>query len=221
MTPAEGIWFGTTSTHKTITGVVLPSNKYYLIYGNAYDSTSIAGFVQGSLTYDSSGTTFSSKDAVDFNVANGAGVITGLSVSSSVSKQLSLGGVIQPSTTTFTASYQTDYEQAVSLSSLAKAYTGAAGAPNYGFYPASLVLGADGVFTGASAGCSFSGVANQHYTPSGTAKGPTFDLSITFKGSPCVFPNQTLTGVAVYRNGYIYAAAPNASRTSAFLMYAY
>jgi hypothetical protein len=46
--------------------------------------------------------------------------------------------------------------------------------------------------SGASSGCSFSGTIS----PDSSNKN-FFDVSLTFGASPCLFPNQTATGVGV------------------------
>ncbi len=53
-------------------------------------------------------------------------------------------------------------------------------------------INSNGTVTGSSAGCFFTG----SITPDSSNKN-FFDVSLTFGGAPCAFPNQTATGVAV------------------------
>jgi hypothetical protein len=54
-------------------------------------------------------------------------------------------------------------------------------------------INSNGAVSGSSSGCSFTG------TISADSSGKNFyNVSITFGGSPCAFPNQTATGVGVY-----------------------
>jgi hypothetical protein len=51
------------------------------------------------------------------------------------------------------------------------------------------------------------------------ARGNAFNVSLTFGGAPCLFANQTLTGIAYFdaTTRVVYAAAPNANRTDGVL----
>ncbi|MDR4469058.1 MAG: hypothetical protein MRJ68_12315, partial [Nitrospira sp.] len=46
-TSAEGIWTGTTSTGRTVTGVVLDNEVYWFLYSVVGNPSIIAGVVQG------------------------------------------------------------------------------------------------------------------------------------------------------------------------------
>jgi hypothetical protein len=57
----------------------------------------------------------------------------------------------------------------------------------------SVSIASNGAVTGSSSGCSFTG------TVTADSSGKNFyDVSLTFGASPCAFPNQTATGVAIY-----------------------
>src|SRR5665647_2276154 len=68
---AQGLWNGSTSTSRSVTGIVLDDGSYWLLYSIPNVSSLIAGFVQGAGT--SLNGSFSSSDAIDFNLS-GQGV---------------------------------------------------------------------------------------------------------------------------------------------------
>jgi len=121
---AEGLWPGSTDTHRTIVGAVLDDNSYYVLYSAPATPNVIAGFVQGTGT--SNNGTFNSPNAKDFNlegfsvlVATIAGnYVTRQSLSGSVTYS---GGVVGPN---FTSTFDHAYDTTPGLPSLAGTYTG-------------------------------------------------------------------------------------------------
>ncbi len=67
---AEGLWRGTTNTGRSLTGLVLGSGEYWLIYSAAGNSAVLAGALQGNGTSQSG--RFTSSNGIDFNF-EGAG----------------------------------------------------------------------------------------------------------------------------------------------------
>lgn len=124
VTPAEGMWTGTTSSNRTVNGFVLDDGSYWVLYTAANNSNVIADGVQGSST--SNNGNFTSTDARDFNL-EGLGILPATISGTYFAKQ-SLGGVINYPTlsqnVTFTSSYNSSYDAATSLADLAGTYTG-------------------------------------------------------------------------------------------------
>jgi len=213
---AEGLWPGSTDTHRTIVGAVLDDNSYYVLYSAPATPNVIAGFVQGTGT--SNNGTFNSPNAKDFNL-EGFGVLVATIAGNYVTRQ-SLsgsvtysGGVVGPN---FTSTFDHAYDTTPGLPSLAGTYTGQLGISSLGspVPAATVIVAANGTFAGADAnGCMFTGTA----TP--RIRGNVFDGSITFGAAPCgVFAGSTLNGivyldVAVPPSGRLYIAAPTSTRT--------
>ena len=207
---AQGLWIGTTSTNRTITGLVLSDGTYYVLYSPAGNSSTIAGVVQG--TGSSSAGTFSSTNAKDFNL-EGLGVLSA-TVSASYSSKQSFNGTITYSgaSTTFTSTYDPNYEVTPSLASLAGTFTGQV-ALSVGVQAATVTVSPAGTISGGAGGCFISGTT----TPRTDAN--AYNLSITFGPSPCFFANQTFAGIGYFNSAAkrLYAAAPNAARTDGVL----
>ena len=113
---AEGLWIGSTSTSRTVTGFVLDNGTYWILYSVPHVSALIGGFVQG--TGSSLNGSFSSSDGIDFNV-EGNGINTTTVSASYFSKQSFNGSVTYPTlnqTFTFSSSYNSDYDQPPSVS---------------------------------------------------------------------------------------------------------
>ena len=108
--------------------------------------------------------------------------------------------------------YDVTFEESPLLSDLAGAYSGQA-VSSSGVQTVDLTVTSAGAVAGTVAGCQFTGLA----APRSDAN--AFDLSVTFGGAPCLFANQTLTGLAYYNplTRQMIALAPNAGRTDGFL----
>ena len=208
---AEGLWIGSTATNRTITGLVLSDGTYYVLYSAAGNPSFIAGIVQGSGT--SSGATFSSGNARDFNL-EGAGVMPATVSASVVEKQSFNGSISYGSggSTSFTSNYDATYEATPSLAAVAGTFTGQV-ALSAGVHNATVTVSAGGAIAGSGNGCAMTGTA----TP--RTDGNAFNLTITFGAAPCFFANQSLNGVAYFDTSTkrLYAAAPDASRTDGVL----
>lgn len=209
---AEGLYVGTTTTGRTVTGLVLDDGTYYMLYSPVGAPTAIAGVVQGTGT--STAGTFSSSNARDFNL-EGLGVLSATVSASYVAKQ-SLNGTVSyspSSTTSFSGTYSANYEAVPSLTTLAGTFAGQV-ASSAGVENASVTISSAGAISGSGAsGCAVSGSA----TP--RARGNVFNISLTFGGAPCLFANETLAGIAYFDSAAkrLYAAAPNAGRTDGVL----
>lgn len=209
---AEGLWAGTTSTNRTVTGLVLDDGVYYVLYSVANNPNLIAGVVQGNGT--SLNGSFSSSNARDFNL-EGLGVLSGTVSASYVTRQ-SLNGTVTydaGGAVTFTTSFNSAYDITPSLSDLAGTYSGQSSS-SAGVENVSVTITTSGSFSGTSSGgCSFSGSA------AARIKGNAYNISITFGASPCLHAGQSFAGIGYYDSPSkrLYAAAPNSTRTTGVL----
>jgi hypothetical protein len=210
-TTAEGLWFGTTNTNRTLTAAVLDDGTYYLFYSVAANPNQIAGVIQGTGT--SNNGRYTSPNTKDF----GIGVtVLDATISADYAARQFLNGSITYSgagagTVTFTSSYSTAYDTTPTVASLAGVYTGQAGSSG-GVQTANVTATADGTFTGTEQnGCTFTGKATAR------THGNVFDQSITFGGAPCFFAGSTFQGIVYFDipTRRLYMTAPNSLRTDA------
>jgi hypothetical protein len=202
-----GLWKGSTSTSRTVNGLVFADGSYYILYSAVGNSTLLGGVVQG--TGSTSGNSFASSNAKDFNV-EGFGV-TAATVAGTVVTRSSFGGTVaypSKSALAFNSSYSSQFQVVPTLASLAGTYTGQV-AFSAGLQSIALNVSTTGVISSVSNGCTLSGSA----TP--RTDGNAYVLSIHFGPAPCFFSNQTLTGLAYYdaATKRVYVAAPNATRS--------
>ena len=213
-TSAEGLWIGSASTSRSLTGFVLDDGSYWLLYSVPHASSFIAGVVQGSGT--SFNGSFSSSDGIDFNLEgqgiNNATVSVGYMV-----KQSFNGSVSYPSLNqayTFTSTYNPDYEQTPSVAAIAGTYTGVASVAGNDELT-TLVVSAPGVVvgTGLTSGCKFLGTARPR------AKGNIYDLSVAFSGGACSSGTSTVAGIGYFDASAkrLYVAALNKSRSNGLI----
>jgi hypothetical protein len=204
--PPDGGWLGTTTSNRDLTAVVLSDGAYYLMYSAVGDASTVGGVVQGTAAI--SGESFTSSDALDFNV-EGAGAKPG-AVAASLHPWDKFEGAFTPATGTG-LSFQTRFDViktggGATLAELAGAYNGNAGFA-LGVRPAVFTVTAAGAVTSSINGCAITGTA----TPRTDIHG--YDLTIAFGPAPCAIPNLSFTGIAYVRqdNGRLYAAARNAA----------
>ena len=209
---AEGLWRGTTSSDRTIAGLVLGSGEYWFIYSAVGNGAVIAGAVQGNGTSQSG--RFTSSDGIDFNF-EGAGN-NPVTIDATYVPKNSLDGTVQDtgatSSLTFTTAYQFEYGGTPIMEPLITTFTGTAyaGLTEY----TEVTIAASGALTGVSAsGCTFSGTL----TPS--TDGNYYNVTVTFQGGACVNGTSTVTGVAFFEiySRRLTSAALNATRTSGFV----
>jgi len=213
---AQGLWTGTTTTNRTLTGLLFGDGTYYVFYSPVDISAGVAGVVQGS-----SGTaaaTWASTDGVDFNLEVPS-VQAATVAASFVAKQSFKGTISDASGTknTFTTAYDATYEVAPTLAALAGAYAGQVGLST-GVKTAAVTVAAGGAITGIvtidnTSNCAFSGTA----TP--RTDGNAYDVALLLGASPCPVPNQRVAGIAYFNAATkkLYVAAPNAARTDGVL----
>jgi hypothetical protein len=211
-TQAEGLYSGATNTGRAITGLVLDDGTYYVLYSSVGAPNSIAGVVQGNGT--STASTFTSSNTRDFNL-EGFGVMSATLSATYIDNQ-SLSGTVTYSgggSTTFSGTYDSLYEATPSLAALAGTFTGQV-ASSVGMENAAVTVSSNGTFSGiSSGGCSFTG------TVAPRARGNVFDIAITFGGAPCLFANETLSGIGFFNASAkrLLVATPNAARTDGAL----
>jgi hypothetical protein len=207
------LYNGTTGDGRSTTGIVLDDGTYYFLYSFVGNPNLIAGVVQGDGT--STGATFTSNNAVDFNL-QGLGVMPA-TVSATYHPKQSISGTVSYPTkgafNTFGGTYNPLYEATPSLTALAGTFTGQA-ATSAGVETATVTIQSSGSLSGTgSSGCNFTGTA----TP--RAHGNVFNVSISFGAAPCLFANQTLSGIAFFDANAkrLYTATPNETRTDGAL----
>lgn len=150
----------------------------------------IAGVAQG----NSSGSngSFTSSNGRDFNF-EGLGV-SDFTLDGTFEEKSSLNGSItySRSTTTFTSSYDSDYDLTPSLTDIAGTYSGSAytsGGPD----SATVTFTNAGAISGSGvSSCMFSGSASPR------ANGNIYDVSVTFDGGVCANGTSTVKGVAYF-----------------------
>ena len=212
-TSAEGLWNGTTSNGRAMSGLVLDDGTYWVLYSLMGNSAVIAGGVQG--TGSSRNGTFTSSNGRDFNL-EGLGV-NDVDVSANYVMQESLSGSLRYRGTgevvSFSASYDASYELTPSLELIAGTYSGSA-ATSGGTEFATVTVSTSGAISGSSAGgCTYSG------TGAPRARGNVYDVVVTFNGGLCALGTQTVRGAAYFDAdlNQLVSAAVNTGRTDGFI----
>jgi len=208
---AEGLWNGSTSTSRSVTGIVLDDGTYWILYSVAHVSALVAGVVQGTGT--SLNGSFSSSDGIDFNL-EGQGINNATLSASYMAKQSFNGSVSYPSLNqafTFTSAYNADYDQTPSVSAIAGTYVGLASVAGSNEL-ITIVISSPGVVagTGGTSGCQFLG------TTVPRAKGNLYNLSLVFGGGACSGGTSAVTGIGYFDSSAkrLYLAALNKSRSN-------
>ena len=212
-TTAEGLWFGTTNTNRTLTATVLDDGTYYFFYSVVANPNQIAGVIQGTGT--SNNESFTSPNTKDFGI--GVTVLDATISANYTARRFLNGSIIYSGagTVTFTSSYNTAYDTPPTVAILAGVYNGQAGSSG-GVQTANVTAAADGTFTGTEQnGCTFTGKATAR------TRGNVFDQSITFGGAPCFFAGSTFQGIVYFDipTRQLYTAAPNSLRSDAAIFF--
>jgi hypothetical protein len=210
---AEGLWSGTDSTSRSVTGIVFEDGTYWILYSIPHVAAVLGGVIQGTGT--SLNGSFSSSSGVDFNV-EGQGVNNATLSASYATRQTLNGSVAYPAlnqTYTFTSAYDPAYEQTPAISAIAGTYSGISSVTGTNEVT-SIVITAPGVIAGVgTGGCKFLG------TVAPRSRGNAYDLSITFGGGACSSGTSKVTGIgyfdAVAKRFYV--AALNSARTNGLL----
>lgn len=189
----EGIYSGIASSGYTFWTIILPNNRLYGIYGTVHgNQLLLSGMITGQGTTNSSDY---SASVTDFfytgSVKSGtfsASDFTGASLDGTLAED----GIV----TTFTGTsllgsvwdYGTTFQIPASVSSISGIWTGTL----LDGITTTVTISSTGSVTGSSSGCSFTGTV----VPD-SSKENFYDVSLTFGGSPCAFPNQTANGIGV------------------------
>ncbi len=206
--PAQGLWVGSTSTNRSVTSRVLGDGSYYMVYSPVGNPNAIAGVVQGAGT--ASNGKFTSSNAVDFNFegqgVNAVGMSVNYSSKSSFNGTLTYtaGGAAD-----LTSAYNAAFETKPTLASITGTFTGQAAAFTGAAANATLTVSAAGALSGDASGCAISGSVSPRND------GNAYNVSLQFGAAPCVFANQSLSGVAYFDtlSSTITILALNAGRT--------
>ena len=208
-TSAEGRWTGTTSTGRTVAGLVLEDGSYWLFYTARDNPHMLAGLVQGTGTSHSG--SFGSSNTRDFNL-EGAGIRAATMNGSYVPNKSFLGTIayFNGEAERFTSTSDADSDSAPNLTQVTGTYAGLR-SDNH-----QVTVTVESVGT-------LSGHSTDGFTVTGTlsprALDNVFHTSVTFGGGACRHETETLTGVAFYdiATQRLYIAALNYTRTTSFL----
>jgi hypothetical protein len=188
----DGVYSGIASSSEyTYWIIILPDEKLYGIYGTVSGNQILLdGMITGQGTLNSSYTASVTDIPFTGSVKTGtfsADNFTGASLEGTLTED----GTV----TTFTANSldgsvwdYPNFQWPASLSSLSGTWTGTL----LDGMTTTATISPTGTVTGSSSGCSFTGTA----VPD-SSQTSFFDVSLTFGGSPCGFPNQTASGIAV------------------------
>ncbi len=206
---AEGRWIGTTSTGRTVAGLVLDDGSYWLFYTAKDQPNILAGLIQGTGTSHSG--SFGSSNTRDFNMEVAG--IRAATMNGSYVPSKSFDATIAyftGDTESVTTTYAADSEVTPNLTQVAGTYTGL----RTDNHQVTVIVNATGTLSGHSTdGCSIAGTFSPH------AAGNVFHTSMTLEGGACRQGTETLTGVAFYdiATQRLYIAALNHARTTSYL----
>jgi hypothetical protein len=207
---AQGLWKGTAGTapnDRTLTNLVFGDGSYYLIYSAAGVPNSIAGVIQG--TGAVSGAKFTSSNTKDFDFEGSAVSDATLSVDFTTKNSFNGSIVYAGGTSSFTSNYSTAFETKPTLAAITGTFSGNIAPVIGAAQAATLTVSAAGALTGDASGCALSGSISPRND------GNAYNVSLKFGASPCMFANQTLSGLAYFdaATSTISVVAPNAGRS--------
>lgn len=188
---AEGAYEGSTSDGGSFSAIVLENDEAWALYGTRSPTGTL--YVAGILHAtggSSDGTSYTASVKDYFYTGQ---VFTGLLSANYVPGQ-SFNGTLTTTGTTSkfnaTAIATTDYNYAIpaNLSDTAGTWNGTTIDGQSG----SITVATNGAYIGSIGGCTLSG----QLTPRTSGKN-VFDVTTTFGGAPCLYPNITTTGIAV------------------------
>jgi hypothetical protein len=211
-TSAEGLWNGTTSTGRTIGGLVLDDGSSWFLYSVVGNPTVVAGLVHGNGTSHQG--SFTSSNTKDFSL-EGQGILDATITGSYVQKDILTGTITYQGggTTNFAGAYNSAYELSPNLNTLVGTYS----APLANNQIVTVTLSTAGTLSGNSTdGCTFTG------TVSPRTKGNVFNVTVTFQGGACSNGTDTVSGVAFFDDATqrLHSAGLNSTRTNGFIFIA-
>lgn len=188
---AEGVYGGTASSGYTYETIILDDGEYWALYGmpNNLGNLVVYGLVQGNGSTTNGN--FISTNLRDYyfdgEVAPGSFAITPTPGGGMIGLMTTPG-----STISLTASPLTDslynYNQQAAISTINGAWLGNL----IDGSSASININTSGTLNGVSNGCNFSG----SISPFSSGKNG-YNVNITFGSSPCIFPYQSMSGIAI------------------------
>jgi len=184
-----------------VTAILLSEGRSHLVYSGVGTPAAVGGVVQGTATI--ADRRFTSSDGVDFNL-EGTGSAAG-DISAEMLPPVSFGGSLRTGTATsvgFQAARSPVSDDAPSLAVLAGDYPGQVSF-SLGTRAATFSVTAAGAVSSVINACDITG------TVAPRSDINAYDLTITFGGAPCVFPNLSFTGAAHYSGGRLLAAVRN------------
>jgi hypothetical protein len=185
----DGLYIGIMSNGYIHNTFLLENGQYYVLYGvSTTPALKVAGFVQGSGTLNDG--IFSSKDLKDFfwdgSVFNG-------SLSASYSSNTFNGTITKANSTIALAGEPPavayfNYNEAPNILAIAGDWklTSMAGAST------TMSINSNGTFTGNTGRCTYAGTLAPHSSGKNV-----FEALLTFGGSPCSLPGQSVSGAAI------------------------
>jgi hypothetical protein len=187
---AQGVFSGTTSTGLSFQGIVVPSDKFYAIYGTTVGNVFyISGLITGQGSSQNGNYTATVTDFY-YTGATTTGSLTatyvpGKSINGTVAESGN-NDITFNGTAISSASF--NYASSALLSDISGTWTGTLTDGS----AATVDITASGSFSGSDLGCSFSGSVK----PDASGKN-FFTVSLTYGGSPCTMPNQIQVGIGV------------------------
>lgn len=186
---AQGVFKGTASTGADFYSIILPNDKFYAIYGSIVGNVL---YIDGMMTGQGASNNGKYSGSVTDFYSNGVSYAG--SVSATYVAATSISGTVTENNANVTFSANAfptsdfNYGTSATLTNVVGTWTGFL----LDGSTAVVNINSNGSFVGSNAGCSFSGTV----TPDSSGKN-FFDVSITYGASPCVFANQTQSGIAV------------------------
>jgi hypothetical protein len=190
---------------------VLDDGVYWLLYSAENDPSTVAGLIQGDSS--SRNGVFTSSNARDFNFETGQALDAQINGTNAMKQSLnatlvySVGG----QSTSFTTTYDADYDLVPDMNAVAGTYSGQVTATEN----VTVQVSSTGNLSGSSTtGCTFTG----SFSP--RTHGNVFNVTVIFEDDPaCSNRNDSVNGVGSYDavTKTLYSAALNGDRTNGFI----
>jgi hypothetical protein len=189
----DGVFSGVASNGDTFWTIILPDELLYGIYGTiSGNQILLDGMITGQGTLSNGSYNANVTDVTYTGSVNSGTFSADNFTGASINGTLTQGGTVTtfyaPSTEGSVWDYGTTFQTPASLSAISGTWTGTL----LDGMTTTVNISSTGSVTGSSSGCSFTGTI----VPD-SSQTNFFDVSVTFGGAPCAFPDQTATGIAV------------------------
>lgn len=190
----EGTWQGSSGGNYpySLSTLILENGEMYVLYGsNSGGLFLVNGFLQGSATVSGNTLTAPVSDYNNGTKTNGtmnATVLTGSSISGTISFNTGSTATTFSIIPTSPASSTYNYNEKPNIDHVTGDWTGSL--LNGG--SVSVNISANGDISGSNQGCNFSGKASTRSSGKNV-----FNMTITFGASPCAYPGQSVSGIAI------------------------